>query len=363
MYELAPRERVFLSISHGDTDRVPVDLVATPEAWARLQSFLGIFDMEGVLRHLGVDLRHPRQLYVGPRLRRDPDSSWTDAWGVCRKLIPNPGGGAYEEIVRHPLAHVKDAGELKDYPWPKPAWWDPESLVQQIQTLNAEVPYAITLPEFGDPGGIFEIGWYLRGMEQLLVDMLSQPDIAYEIMRHVTDFFMGTLDRIFLAVGNCVDIVWTSDDIAHQHGQLISIGAWRELVAPHHARLNRRIHELGARVMYHSCGSVRPFIPDLLNIGVEILDVLQFSADGMNPSEIKTTFGDRLCFHGGIDVQSTLPFGTVEEVRAVTRQRIEVLGKNGGYILAPAHNIQIDTPPENVVAMYAEAGSLSDLGT
>ena len=110
--------------------------------------------------------------------------------------------------------------------------------------------------------------------------------------------------------------------------------------------------------MYHSCGAVRPFIPGLIGIGVDVLDVLQFSAEGMDPVEIKASFGDCLSFHGGLDIQSTLPLGTVEEVRRAARACMEVMARIGGYILAPTHNVQLDTPPENVVAMFAEAGSL-----
>ncbi|HYK88912.1 MAG TPA: uroporphyrinogen decarboxylase family protein [Acidobacteriota bacterium] len=359
MDSLSPRERVFLALSHHDTDRVPVDLTATPEAWERLKRHLGIYDEEGVLRYLGVDLRHLRQAYVGPPLPRFGDGSWTDVWGVRRRPVPHPGGGVYQEIIRHPLSQLQHANELAEYSWPKSEWWDPEAVVQQIYVLDAGTPYALTLPEFGDPGGIFEISWYMRGMEQFFVDLLRQPDIADGIMRRVTDFFMGTLERIMKMAGERIDLVWTSDDIAHQHGPLISMSAWRELIAPHHERLHRRVHELGARTMFHSCGAVRPFIASLLTIGVDVLDVLQTSADGMDPREIKEAFGDRLCFHGGIDVQTTLPFGTEAEVRRVTRERMDVLGRNGGYILAPSHNVQSDTPPQNLVAMCAEAGSLS----
>jgi uroporphyrinogen decarboxylase len=138
----------------------------------------------------------------------------------------------------------------------------------------------------------------------------------------------------------------------------MSLRTWREAVAPHHERLNRRVHELGARVMYHCCGSVRPFVPGLIGIGVDVLDVLQFSADGMNPAEIKRSFGRQLCFHGGMDVQTELPRGTEESVRRTTRERIGVLAEDGGYILSPAHNIQADTPPANIVAMYSECGSM-----
>ena len=357
MDELTPRERVLLALSHQETDRVPVDFIATREAFARLKEHLGIDDTEEVLRYLGLDLRHPRQPYVGPPMRRHTDGSWTDVWGVRRKSVPHKDG-AYDEMVAHPLAEVKDASELADYPWPQPEWWDAHALVEQIRALDADTPYAIAMGEFGDPGGMFEIAWYMRGMEQFFIDTIRQPDIAYEIMRHVTDFYMGKLERIMAAAGDRIDLIWTSDDVAHQHGLLMSEHTWRELIRPHHERLNRRIHELGTRVMFHSCGAVRPLIPDLIEIGVDVLDVLQFSADDMDPREIKETFGDHLCFHGGIDVQSTLPFGTEGEVRQITRELIDVLGKGGGYILSPTHNVQVDAPPQNIVAVYAEAGSL-----
>jgi uroporphyrinogen decarboxylase len=353
---ITPRERVLLALAHRDTDRVPVDFMATPEAWARLQRHLGIDDREETLRYLGIDLRHPRQPYVGPPIVCDSDGTWLDTWGVRRRRVEHQGG-AYEEIAAHPLANITNPCELARYNWPKPEWWDAHALAEEIRQLDAQEDYAIALEEFGDPGGIFEIAWYLRGMERFLVDMATQPELAYAIMKHVTDFYLGMLERVMAAAGDRIDFIWTSDDIAHQHGQIMSMKIWRELVAPHHRRLNRRIHNLGSKVMYHCCGAVRPFIPGLIELGVDVLDVLQFSAAGMDPQEIKREFGRRLCFHGGMDVQSTLPMGSEAEVRRVTHERISVLGRDGGYILAPTHNIQVDTPPANVVAMYSEAGS------
>jgi uroporphyrinogen decarboxylase len=355
--QLTPRERVVLALDHRETDRVPVDFLATAEAWARLQSYLGIDDQEAVLRHLGIDLRHPRQPYIGPESPVHADGSWSDAWGVRRRAVAH-GGGVYHEIAGHPLAEIRDASELADYPWPRPEWWDAAGLADEIRRLDASgASFAIALEEFGDPGGMFEIAWYMRGMEQFMIDMIEGPDLVAEIMRRVTDFYIGMAERVMAAAGDRIDLIWTSDDIAHQFGRLMSERTWRASIAPHHARLNQRIHALGARVMYHSCGAVRPFIPGLIEIGVDVLDVLQFSAHGMDPSEIKREFGERLSFHGGMDVQSTLPHGTPEEVRRVTRERIEVLGRGGGYILSPTHNVQVDTPPGNVVTMYQEAGS------
>lgn len=349
---------MLLALAHQETDRVPVDFLATAETWAKLKQYLGITDPELILRHLGTDLRHPRQSYIGPPLVRYPDGSWSDSWGVRRRLVAHLHG-AYDEIIEHPLAKLRDAKELANYPWPQSRWWDAEDLALQIRRLDGEDCYAMALEEFGDPGGIFEIAWYLRGMEQFLVDMVERPELAYEIMRRVTDFYMDLLGQVMAATGDRIDLIWTSDDIAHQHGRVISERCWRELIAPHHERLNKRIHELGSRVMYHSCGAVRPFIPALIDLGVDVLDVLQFSADGMDPREIKATFGEKLCFHGGMDVQSTLPRATAEEVRRITRERIDLLGRSGGYILSPTHNIQVDTPVTNILAMYAEAESLA----
>ncbi len=353
---LNSRERVLLAIHRCETDRTPVDFMATPETWARLQRYLGLHDTEAVLRYLGVDLRHPRQPYAGPALERLADGSRVDVWGVRRRTVLHEGG-AYEEIVEHPLAALRDASELEDYPWPRPEWWDADALAFEVRHCEG---YAVALEEFGDPGGMFEIAWYMRGMERFLMDLVEQPDVAYELMRQVADFYLGMLDRVMAAAGDRIDLIWTSDDIAHQHGSTISLKLWKELVAPHHERLNRRIHELGAQVMYHSCGAVRPFLPGLIEIGIDVLDALQFSAAKMDPGEIKAAFGSRLSFHGGIDVQTTLPRGTVDEVRRTTQERIDVLGRGGGYILAPAHNIQVDTPPENIVAMYSQAGAVTE---
>jgi len=355
---MTPRERVLLALDHQDTDRVPVDFLATGEAWDRLASHLGIEDHELILQRLGVDLRHPRHAYIGPPLRRDRDGDWADEWGVIRRRIHHEGG-SYEEIVRHPLAGVGRIEELDSHPWPRSEWWDVEALAHAIRTLDEEVPYAIALEEFGDPGGIFEIAWYLRGMEAFMIDMIERPELADAILKRVADYFVARVERVMLRLGNRIDLIWTSDDIAHQQGPFMSVPMWRELISPHHQRQNRRVHELGARVMYHSCGAVRPFIPGLIEIGVDVLDVLQFSAAGMDPRELKRTFGERLCFHGGVDVQQWLPRSPVTVVREKVRELIDVLGVQGGFILSPTHNIQVDTPPENVVAVYQEAGSCS----
>ena len=141
---------------------------------------------------------------------------------------------------------------------------------------------------------------------------------------------------------------------------MMSLPMLRELVFPHHRRFNLHVHELGGRVMYHSCGSVMQAIPDLIDMGIDVLDVLQFSADDMAPESLKSAYGDRLSFHGGADVQHLLPLASEREVMDTITHVVAVLGRGGGFILSPSHAVQVDAPPANIVAVYRAAGSLMD---
>jgi uroporphyrinogen decarboxylase len=357
--EITPRERVQLALQHQETDRVPVDFLATPETWDGVKQYLGLPNEESVMRYFGVDVRHPRLRYVGPPLPTYPDGSYKDAWGTTWSPVPYEGG-VYYEISHRPLEGIKDASELEDYPWPDPDWWDASHIPGEIEAWDQDAEYAIFLDDFGDPGGFFELAGYMRGAEQTLLDMALNPDIPFEIMRHVTDVLIVLAERALTTLGDRADLVWTSDDIAHQHGMIMSLPMWRDLIFPHHERFNRRVHELGGRIMYHSDGSLMNFLPGLIEMGIDVLDVLQFSADNMVPEELKSTFGDRLCFHGGACVQQLLPRRTDTGVREDIRHIIDVMGQGGGFILSPSHAIQVDTPPANIVAMYQEAGSVMD---
>ncbi|MCZ7545455.1 MAG: hypothetical protein M5R40_18905 [Anaerolineae bacterium] len=357
--ELNPRERVLLALDHQPTDRVPVDFLGTDETWANLKQHLGLADTEAVYRRLGVDLRHPRMEYVGPPYKRLPDGSYIDAWGIQWTPQAYPFG-VYYEIGNHALAHITDASQLDDYPWPDPAWWRADAIADYVRQLDAETPYALALEEFGDPGGFFEISWYLRGMEQFMIDMLVNPDIAHEILRRVTDVYLG---RLRSRDGRArrphrPDLDQRRHCAPERPDALPRHLAGADL--PQHERFNRRVHELGARVMYHSCGSVIKAIPGLIEMGIDVLDVIQVSAADMDPAVIKARFGDRLAFHGGVDVQGLLPVvDTPEAVADAVRRLIDILGEGGGYILSPSHNIQADVTPQKILAIYNAAGSLT----
>jgi uroporphyrinogen decarboxylase len=211
-------------------------------------------------------------------------------------------------------------------------------------------------------GNIFETSWYMRGFERMLMDLVVNPELADAILGRVTDFFVEHFRRILERARGRVDLVFTADDIGGQEGLLMSPATWEERIKPFHARLNRVIHEFGTRVIYHTDGSVMPAVPGLIDMGIDVLQALQFDAKGMDPLELKEKFGDRLSFQGGVSVQKTLPFGTVADVRREVADRIRVLARGGGYIFGPSHWIQSGTPPENVTAMFDAAASYRLLG-
>jgi uroporphyrinogen decarboxylase len=179
--------------------------------------------------------------------------------------------------------------------------------------------------------------------------------MAQAILTRWADFWIDLGCRVLEAADGRIDIAWTWDDIGTQHAPMISPRMWEEQIKPHHIRMNSAFKEYGATIMYHSCGSIVPFIDGFVEMGVEILNPLQPRAKGMDLAWIKATYGDCLSFHGAMDIQRTLPHGTIEDVAAEVRDRIQVLGAGGGYILAPAHMIQGDTPAENIVTMYDTA--------
>jgi len=352
---LSPRERVRLALQHQETDRVPIAMVCSgvnPPAARALARYLDLPDEATAIAYLTrfLDLHSVNPYYRGPTLGSTSEGAQEDIWGVWRAPC-SYGPGSYAEISHYPLAEVRDIADLDRHRWPSADWWDYSVLPDRIAALNREREYAVHLAN----GNIFESAWYMRGFERMFVDLADSPELAGEIMRRVTDYYIAFFTRALEAAGDRVDLVFTADDIAGQRGLLMSREMWEQHLKPHHSRLNQRLHEFGVKVMYHSDGAVMKAIPGLIDMGVDVLQALQFSAEGMDSVAMKRDFGDRLCFQGGISVQTTLPFGTAEQVREEVRARIRVLARKGGYILGPSHAIQAGTPPGNILAMFDEA--------
>lgn len=345
----SPWERVETALAHRQPDRVPFDFWAVPEVWEKLQAALQAGE-EAVLRLLGVDCRMVTARYVGTKARELPDGTFVDAWGTHRRRVTNEFG-TYDEYASHPLATAETVADVLDWDWASPDDWDVSGVRAACQRLNADVRHHLRY----EVGGIFEWSWALRGFERFLLDLVEKPDIACAIMDRFTDLYIENTVRVIDAAGGLLDMVYTYDDVGTQSGPLMSPKMWRKYILPRHQRLNAAIRAARhpVKIMYHSCGAVYRFIAGFVDeMGIDVLNPLQPRAAGMDMARIKTEFGDRLAFHGAIDIQHTLPHGTPQEVQAEVQERCQVLGRGGGYICASAHYIQADTPLENILAMY-----------
>lgn len=350
---MSPRDRVLKTLHRETPDRIPLDIKAEKEIFDALQKRFDASGNEEVLNALGIDFRRVHPNYTGPALKTFDDGSFIDMWGAHRKCF-NYGAGTYVEYAGHPLAGIETEKELDRFSWPHPDQWDVGVLAEKIDRINENKEYCLIY----ECAGIFELAWGLRGMSRFLVDMATQPEIPWEIMNRLADHFVELTGRVLQAARGRIDIVHTYDDIGTQTGPLVSPEMWETLIKPHHVRLNKVIKAHGARVLYHSCGSITGFIDGFIDMGIDILNPLQPRAKGMDLKRIKEAYGDRICFHGAMDIQWTLPRGSLEDVRAEVEDRIRVLGKNGGYILSPAHAIQPDTPVDNIVTMYETARNM-----
>ena len=265
-------------------------------------------------------------------------------WGE-RYVYRQTPWGPMREDCRGALADAKTFAELEDFPWPSPDALDHSLLAEQCRRLDR---YAL-LYGFAD---VWQRPSLVRGWEGMFIDMAERPDWAHFLSRKFTDFYLEDYRRAAEATGGRIDLFLVISDLGSQTGPLISLRMFREFVAPYIKEMVDCIHSLGARALYHSCGRIAPFIPELIALGVDVLDPIQPAGPEMAPERLAAEFAGRISFHGGMDMQRLLPHGTPAEVRAEARRYCEVLGRAGGYILGPAHLFQPDVPPENILAVY-----------
>ena len=340
---MTSKERVLAAINHVQPDRVPVDYLGTPEIDRALLRHFRTSDWECVLEALGVDLRTVGPRYVGP-----PLPPGQDIWGVIRKPVQNIAG-TYDEPANYPWRHFTTIEEADAYPWPSVDWFDFSTIRDQCRQYSE---YAIV---FGGMGVMDLINGtaFGRGVEQTLMDIATTDPVGMALMQHRFTFYQEYACRALREAKGLVDIFFVGDDYGSQRGLLMSPSTWRRLFRNRLKAMVDLGHEFGCKVMLHSCGSTREIMPDLIELGLDIYETVQPEAAGMDPEELKAAYGDKLAFHGTVSTQTILPFGTPSEVQTYVRRRIDVVGKGGGLILAPAHNIQPDTPLENVLAMYS----------
>ncbi|MGD0094665.1 MAG: uroporphyrinogen decarboxylase family protein [Planctomycetota bacterium] len=315
---------------------------------------------EAVLDRLHVDTRYVfaggAKSFNGAVVKQTREgrlwNDFTDEFGVTWSMPEDRP--YYFDISRSPLAGLS-LQQIRDYPFPKGD--DPtrfEGLRERAQALRRHTPYAVVS---GISGVVYETCWYMRGLENLLVDMLEQPEVLEALLDRTLQFWLDWF-RLFLdEAADVVDVIMIGDDLAGQDGPLFNPRLYRALIKPRQKQLVQYIKSrTQAKIWYHSCGAVSEFIPDLLDNGIDILNPVQISARGMEPAKLKAAFGKQLAFWGGgIDSQHVLPTATPDEVRQHVRRNVEAFMPGGGYVFNNVHNIQADVPPENIVAMYDAA--------
>jgi uroporphyrinogen decarboxylase len=341
---MLPRERVLAAINHKQPDRAPVDLWAEDPVWDRLLRDLQMPTRDALLERLEVDVR-----YVSPIYPPDvvADGVKQNMWGERWMMANTPWGRDWEHVAGA-LAKATSLDEIAAFPWPSCDQVDYSGLAAQCDKYEG---YAIA---YGN-ADIFERPALVRGWENFLCDTSLNPDWVDFINTKFMDFFVEDFNRTLEATGGRIDIFWALTDLGTQAGLLQSRKMFQRFIAPQINGLAKQCRQSGVKFMFHSCGSVRELIPDLIELGVDILNPIQPAAAGMEPEGLKRDFGDRLAFHGGVDIQYLLPLESADAVRTEVQRRVKILGAGGGYVLAPSHNLQQDIPTENVLAMYDTA--------
>jgi uroporphyrinogen decarboxylase len=373
------RERILKAINYEIPDRVPIDLGGNQtgihkNAYAALLKHLGLNEKieildavqqlakpsEAVLQHFHVDTRYIRagagSAYKGGIVQNQRDGkTWhdlTDEFGIIWSMPDD--NQLYMDISYHPLANAKIKG-IAEYPFPKgndPARF--AGLREKALAIRNNTPYAIVS---GISGVVYETCWYLRGLEQWFMDMLAEPEFCEALLDQTLKFWLDWFEGFLNEVSDLVDVIMIGDDLAGQSGPLFSPEFYRKVVKPRQKKLVQYIHSrTKAKVWYHTCGSCMVYIPELIDNGVNILNPVQVTADGMDPAWLKKTYGKKIVFWGGgCDSQRILPFGTPEQVRENVRQNVAVFKPGGGYVFNNVHNIQSGVPAENIAALFEAA--------
>ncbi len=338
---MTPKERWLAVLRRQQPDRLPMDYWATPEATSKLMRHLGCESVDEVYARLHIDpLVTVGPAYVGPPLAPN-----ADLYG-CQHRDVDYGTGVYRECTYHPLASFSTVEEIQDhYTWPTADWFDYTVIPMQVAGRD-------DYPVRGGGSEPFLTYCQLRGLEQGFMDLVEHPEMVHYCLDQLFDFCYENTTRIYEAIPGQVNVSYVAEDMGSQESLLFSPRQIREFLIPRMKRMIDLAHGAGAYVFFHSDGAVRKIIPDMIAAGIDVLNPIQWRCAGMDREGLKRDFGDHILFHGGVDNQQTLPFGTVDDVRAEVRYNIEVLGQDGGYIIAPCHNIQANTPPENIVAMY-----------
>jgi uroporphyrinogen decarboxylase len=359
-----PRERVLRAIGHETPDVTPVNLggIYGIDRW--LARF-GARDEVGLRDLLGVDLQYARPVYTGELADGETGIFGTPVEGV----FGSDGSGYASARGGFPLAGATSVAEVERFAWPDPSRFDYATAARVLagvsggQALRLDMKYGIarsgeTLEESARSGPWIPLLctlFDLFGYETALTNLHAEPLVMEAAVRHVEEFTLEFARRSLEATAGLADIFWYGDDFATQQGLLVSPEHWRRYLKPTYRRVFALARSYGVKVWFHSCGTFRPVLADLVDCGMDVWETVQTHLGGNEPESLKRDFGRVLTFYGGVSTQTTLPFGSPEAVRSEVRDRVRVLGANGGYICGPDHGIMPDVPIENVLAMIDEA--------
>ena len=353
---MTSRERVLTAINHREPDRTPVYMTLTPQVAKQLSDYFNFPYEPPVDSLLSTRISHPKLLtFLGndcigiAAAAPDNHPSTTDKEGI----ITNEWGmkfknsGLYNEFYMYPLADADSPDDIYRYPFPDP--FSPGRFRKAGETINNyKDKYAIVADL---ETVIFETSWYLTGLEKFLIDLITEAPYMDKLLDRVMEINVKT-GKHLIEMG--ADVLWAGDDFGTQHGMIMDPDLWRKVFKPRIKWMFEEFRKVNPdiKLAWHSCGSIPEIIPDFIEIGLDILNPVQPRAKGMDPEFIKEKYGKDLVLFGGIDLQNLLPYNTPEKIKNEVKKMIGILGKDGGYILAPAHNIQPDTPVENILAIF-----------
>jgi uroporphyrinogen decarboxylase len=349
---MTSKERVLTTFARQVPDRVPINYADNPGLRERLLKHFGLAagDQEGLHQRLGVDFRFAWTPYTGPRLHPEiPDRQVDALWGMRKKWVGHESGG-YWDFCDYPL---KDAPAEVFDAWPMPA---PDDFDYSLTTAlcRQQAGFALHIGHAGY-GDILNSSGMLMGVEQAMMDIID-PDAP---LQRFTDrrlaVQLGILERQLVAGRGGIDFLWIGEDLGTQRGPIISLETYRRFIKPRHQKFVDLAKSFNIPVMIHCCGSSSWAFDDFIEMGIGVVDTLQPEAKDMAPAYLKKRYGDRLAFHGMISTAGPVAYGTVADVVRNCRETLEIMMPGGGYAFAPTHQLQDNSPTENVVAMYETA--------
>ena len=345
------KERVLAAINHEVADRTAITFDAEKEVYTALHDHLGTGSKEALFDRLNVDtwMILPKN-FICPKSEEGKNEK-TATWG-WKLVVAEYSGGTYDELSESPLAGKDEIRDVKNYPWPDEDALDFSHMPAEAKEHEERAiiaPFAY---------GSYFIATFVRGLEDLMIDFAIRKGYAHYLIETITEKVLMFLEKMLGDHGDGIDIVYMADDYCSQLAPLFSPDTFEEFVMPYLKKAVQITHKHNKKFLLHVCGAVRPLLPMIIDAGVDMLEPIQVRAEGMDPEGLKRDFGKEICFYGGVDLQEVLCKGTPERVSDETKRLIDILGKDGGYIVGPGHTyIQIDAPLENILAMYETANS------